>query len=149
MQLWYVLFSDSVHSVSREPPHWRARSLLASSSPSHCPLCSRNGPRETSTLCTVAHRSLRGRLGPETVSDRDPGQGKVESRGISATPCQRRSCRPPDEFVFGASPVLRQTLRGRTTRRPGSIAAILAASSTPASCSLTRLIGCPKPCPER
>ena len=55
----------------------------------------------------------------------------MESRGISATLRQRWSCRPPDECVFGASPALRQALRDRPARRLGSLAAILAASSTP------------------
>ena len=72
---------------------------------------------------------LRGRLAP--VTGRDPGQGKMESRGISATLRQGSSCRPPDEFVFGASAALRLTLRGRPTRRLGSTAPTLAASSTP------------------
>ena len=73
-----------------EPPLYRANR----------PPRSRNGPRETSASCAAAHESFRGRLGPETA-DRDPGQRKTESRGISATLRQRWSCHPPDECVFG------------------------------------------------
>ena len=90
-----------------------------------CPLKSRNRPRETSAVRAATHGSFRRCLGPET------GQEKMESRRISSTPRQRRSCRPPDECVFGASPALHQTLRGRPTRRLGSTAGTLAASSSP------------------
>ena len=79
----------------------------------------------------MTHGSLRRCLGPERVADRGPGQKKVESRGISTTLRQGWWCRPKDECVFGASPALSQTLRGRPTRRLGSIAATLAFSSTP------------------
>ena len=69
--------SATCTASSPEPPHWRAESLLANFSPSHCPPWSRNGPRETSALCAATYgiRSLTGK-------------GKMESCGISgdATP---------------------------------------------------------------
>ena len=70
-------------------------------------------------------------LGPELVVDRDSGQVKMEIRGISAALRQGRSGCLPGECLFVASTALRQTLRGRPTRRLGSIAATLAALSTP------------------
>ena len=65
------------------------------------------------------------------ISPATSGPRKMKSRGFSTTLRFMSSCRPPDECVFGASPALRQLLRGRPTRFLGSIEANLAASSTP------------------
>ena len=42
-------------------------------------------PRETGALCAAAYGSLRGRLGPGTVTDRNSGQKEMENRGMSET----------------------------------------------------------------
>ena len=127
---------------SPKPSHWRAGSLLANFSSSHCPLWGRNGPRETSALCDAPNGRFRGRLGPETVADRDPGQRQMEGLGISATLRQRWSVHPREECVFGASTALRQALRDRPARRLGSLAATLAASSTPSQLNVFYLVLC-------
>ena len=126
-----------VRALHRPRAHWRAGSLLSSS---HCPPRSRNGLRETSASCATPCGRIRGRLCPETVDDRDPVQRQMESRRISATLRQRWSGRPPDECVFGASPVLRQALRDRPARRLGSLAATCATSSTPSQFNASRLV---------
>ena len=71
-----------------EPLHWRAGCLLASFPPSDCRprSCSLLHHREMSAGRAATHRTIRRCLGPETVVDRDCGQGKMEIRGCDATP---------------------------------------------------------------
>ena len=76
--------------------HWRAGSLLAGFSSSRCPSRCRNSPRETSALCATAHGS------PETVADRDPGQGE-DGKPRDQQHATQEVVSPPDECVFGCS----------------------------------------------
>ena len=55
-----ALFRLRAQRLTPKPPHWRAGSLLANFSSSHCALRSPNGPSETSPFCATPY----GRFGP-------------------------------------------------------------------------------------
>ena len=101
-------------------------------------------------MCCGTRESPRT-LGPETVAGQRSRPGKMESRGISATLRQRRS-RVAHQMrcVSGASPALRQILRGSPHQTPwfdcGHPCGLQHSPTLEhfSSCSLTRLVGLAK-----
>ena len=105
MQLWCVLSFGDAHSVFLRGASWACR--MSSGKLFTEPLPSSESKRPSGNKCLMCWQ--------------------MEGCGISATLRQRWSRRPSYECVFGASPALRQALRGRPARRFGSLAVTLAA----------------------